>query len=211
MRHPCAGTRKDGSDLRGLQVVGAQPHPRHRRRPGAGYRPLQLVVPHHPPAHLGQGGVVVRPSGPQDPGRAEQPPDVLVEPKDPRTPRRLVGPDPLDDPHAVVQGVGQHMDLRLPPPDHRPIQPDEPVTIRHRHRQLPHAHVRNGRRNARLTAAAAPHIAPQIRYRAYHSGLGIGRSLPPLPARIPRAEVGSGLWRDPGKTPVFGALGSLAR
>jgi len=52
--------------------------------------------------------------------------DVLGQPKGRRTPRGLEGPDPLEDPHPVVQGVGQHMDLRLPPRAHRPIQPEEP-------------------------------------------------------------------------------------
>ena len=61
------------------------------------------------------------------------------------------------------------MVLRLPPRDHRPIQPDEPVAIRHRHRQLsprpcpesvppcdPPEHPRSPRRI----------LHPQIRYPA---------------------------------------------
>ena len=45
--------------------------------------------------------------------------------------RRLVGADAFEDAHAVVQRVGQHVDLGVAPIDELAIHPDLAVAVGH--------------------------------------------------------------------------------
>jgi hypothetical protein len=193
-RHPLRWTRKDGSDLRGLQVVGAQLHPLGTVvRPGAGYRRSSSRCP-APSAGTPRSRRRGRKAS-GSPGSGPSGTAMLCQPKHRRTARRLVGPDPLEDPHAVVQGVGQHMDLAS---RHGTIAPSSQMSPSRSAiviANCPHAHIRNRRRHAaRLTAAAdraaycTTNSIPGIPRRPP----AIGKSLRPLPPRIPRADVGSG-------------------
>ena len=65
--------------------------------------------------------------------RAEQPVGVIAEAEDGRPLLGLVGAQALEDAAAVVQGVGQDVDLGLAPGQPLAVQPDDAVSVIHRH------------------------------------------------------------------------------
>ncbi|EXI70627.1 MAG: hypothetical protein AW07_03957 [Candidatus Accumulibacter sp. SK-11] len=98
---------------------------------------LEPVRAHHFLLCLEQGLPVVGHLHLEDVGGVEQALGVLGKAEDRRTPRRLVGTDSLEDAHAVVQGVGQHVGRGLAPWNELAVVPDEAVAIRHGHPLLP--------------------------------------------------------------------------
>src|SRR5919204_442196 len=63
-----------------------------------------------------------------------KPPEVVVHPEDPRTVRRLVAADPLEDARPVVHDVAHHVDGRVLPAHELTVTPDlRGATGRSRH------------------------------------------------------------------------------
>ena len=56
---------------------------------------------------------------------------MLLEPEDGRAVGGVVGAHALEGAAAVVQGVGQHMDLGVAPVDQLAVHPDLAVTVGH--------------------------------------------------------------------------------
>ena len=90
--------------------------------------------------HVQVGGVdfffAERQAHAQDMGRAEQAVGVILQTENRRALRRFVGAHTLEHAHAVVQGVGQHMGVRLAPGHEFAVKPDETVAVSHRHEIL---------------------------------------------------------------------------
>ena len=145
-----------------LQVVGAQSHAFGAvKRHGSQIRRIQAVF-----LDGGQtGGVdrlgIVGELHVENLRRVPQPRRVVLQPEDRRALRRLVGADPFEDAQAVVQRVGQDMDLGVTPRHHFSIQPNHTITVGHRHREFSLL-LRALNRGAYYTAdpANSPPIAP---------------------------------------------------
>ena len=125
-----------GNDDVHLQVVRAQAHALgtvegHGPDIGRG----QTVVANDGKLRLVEGVGVPGHRHVQDARRVEQPPGMVGEPEDGRAAFALVGAHALEHPHAVVQGVGQHMGRGLAPGDQFPVIPDDAVSIGHGHDQ----------------------------------------------------------------------------
>ena len=69
--------------------------------------------------------------------RLEEAASVFGKPEDACSSWGLVSPDPFKHPHAVVQRVGEHMDLGFAPFDQFAVKPNPTVAIRHRHDAVP--------------------------------------------------------------------------
>ena len=65
--------------------------------------------------------------------RVEQPAGVFMQAEDRGAIDGVVGPYTLEDRHAVMQRVGQDMDLGIAPVHQFAIEPDVPVAVSHRH------------------------------------------------------------------------------
>jgi hypothetical protein len=63
----------------------------------------------------------------------QQAPGVIVKAEDRRTALGLVGPDTLEYPHSVVQGMGQDMGSGLTPGNKFTVKPDNAITIGETH------------------------------------------------------------------------------
>ncbi len=68
----------------------------------------------------------------QDLGAVEEPLGVLLQAEDRRALGRLVGPHALERAAAIVQRVGEHVDLGVAPIHHLAVHPDLAVTVGHR-------------------------------------------------------------------------------
>jgi len=61
----------------------------------------------------------------------EQPLCVFFEPEDGGARRGLIGPHPFKNAHAVVQGMGEHVNLCVAPRHELSIHPNPAITIGH--------------------------------------------------------------------------------
>jgi len=95
----------------------------------------------------------------EDLGRVEEALRVLGKPEDRGARRRLVGAYPLEDRHAVVQRVGQHVQFRVAPIDHLAVEPDQSVAVGHRHGEAPVVGIRRNPRVYR-NGGRAPSLRP---------------------------------------------------
>src|SRR5690606_29517330 len=76
-----------------------------------------------------------------DVGGIEQAVSVRLQTKDGSTLVGVVGTDALEHAHAVVQRVGQDMDVGIAPRNHLTIKPDNTITISHRHNSQLHSYI----------------------------------------------------------------------
>ena len=119
-------------------MLRAQAHPLGAdKTQRAHVRRLQPVLAHHRALGLVQRVLVVGYLHVEDMRRAEQPVGVLVQTEDRRALLGLVGAHALEHAHAVVQGVGEDVDLGLTPGHQLAVEPDDAVTIRHIHSANP--------------------------------------------------------------------------
>src|SRR5690606_39289390 len=81
---------------------------------------------------LDQGGLVERHPHAEDVGRAEQAVGMLLQPEDGGAVVGLVGAYPLEDAHAVMQRVGEHVGGGVAPRHHLAVVPDQAVAVGHR-------------------------------------------------------------------------------
>ena len=80
----------------------------------------------------------------QDLGAVEQAPGVVFQAEDGRPLLGLVGPHALECAAAVVQRVGQHVDLGIAPVHQLAIHPDLAVTVGHRGNNGAHRNILGG-------------------------------------------------------------------
>jgi hypothetical protein len=100
---------------------------------------LQLVFAHHRLLRFVHFFLGERQLHAQDLGAVEQALGVLFEAEDGRAAHRVVGAHALKSAAAVVQRVGQHMDLGVAPVDHLAVHPDLAVAVGHRGNHGAHA------------------------------------------------------------------------
>ena len=94
----------------------AQPHAlRAVEAHGPYVRALQLVLAHDGTLHLVEDFLVIGDLHAHDVRRVEQARRVVLQTKDARPLLGVIGPNTFKYAHAIVQGVGQNMDSRLPP------------------------------------------------------------------------------------------------
>ena len=74
---------------------------------------------------------------PQDVRRTLHAAGVVMQPENSNTARRLVGAHAFENPHAVMQRVGKHVHVRLPPGNQFAVKPDDAVAISHCHVMSP--------------------------------------------------------------------------
>ncbi|MCY1547716.1 hypothetical protein D9M68_837860 [compost metagenome] len=93
---------------------------------------LQLVFAHHGFLGFVHFFFGERQFHAQDLGAVEQALGVFFQAEDRRAARRVVGTNAFEGAAAVVQRVGQHMDLGVAPVDHLAVHPDLAVAVGHR-------------------------------------------------------------------------------
>ena len=64
-----------------------------------------------------------------DMGGLKEPPGVVLESEDGGSAVGVVAPDAFKNAHAVVEGMGQHMDFGVPPRRHFAVKPDNAVAL----------------------------------------------------------------------------------
>ena len=119
------------------QVVGAQAHALGAvEAHGPDVAGLEAVLADHGEHGLVDGVLVPGQRHAEDAGGAEQAVGVRLQAEDRGAALRAVGADALEDAEPIVEGVGEHVHAGLTPGHQRPVEPDDPVAVRHAHRCL---------------------------------------------------------------------------